>query len=156
MSLGGYSDRSTREFRRGGKAIWFREGTRDGDEILSNAKTIKNACHARRLFYAGVGQIPTTAKPGLIMGLGRDDVQAGEEVCALKGGAVLYALRRHDDMASVLGDGCGLAPMFSFVGEAYLHGFMDGEVLRYSEQQPTERPEGLREMGNSFENIYIK
>lgn len=52
-------------------------------------------------------------------GLGPMSIQPGDEVWMLCGGKVLYVLRRHETLPDT----------YTFVGEAYVHGFMHGEVF---------------------------
>ncbi|UPK94386.1 hypothetical protein LCI18_005321 [Fusarium solani-melongenae] len=53
-------------------------------------------------------------------GLGPMSVQPGDEVWMLCGGKVLYVLRHHETLPDT----------YRFIGEAYVHGFMHGEVFR--------------------------
>jgi hypothetical protein len=57
------------------------------------------------------------------MGLAIRGVQAGDLVVVARGGETPYILRRH--AGSVTEDGRG----YRFIGEAYVHGIMDGEAV---------------------------
>ncbi|KAF5580683.1 heterokaryon incompatibility (het-6OR allele) [Fusarium pseudocircinatum] len=50
------------------------------------------------------------------MGLGPPDIQTGDAICLLLGGSVAYALRR------------SAHETWTYVGECYVHGIMDGEA----------------------------
>ncbi|KAF9872461.1 heterokaryon incompatibility [Colletotrichum karsti] len=55
-------------------------------------------------------------------GLGPPSLQAGDSICVLRSGFVAYALRK-------AADGC-----WRYVGECYVHGIMDGEVMKGDEE----------------------
>ncbi|EEU46690.1 uncharacterized protein NECHADRAFT_77319 [Fusarium vanettenii 77-13-4] len=61
----------------------------------------------------------STAK-GLI-GLGNRDIQVGDFICVLGGGSMPFILRQ------VEGHGGDIA--YQYIGQAYVHGIMDGEVM---------------------------
>jgi hypothetical protein len=61
------------------------------------------------------------------LGLGRNSTQPGDIVCVLRGGNVPFILRKKVD------------GYYELVGEAYVHGIMDGSFVRIS------RKEGLKE-----------
>jgi hypothetical protein len=75
-----------------------------------------NATEGRRFF---------NTKGGFI-GLGNEGVKLGDEVAILAGGVTPFILRR--DMTTA-----ARRDHFSLVGEAYIHGLMDGEGLRIGE-----------------------
>jgi len=60
-------------------------------------------------------------------GAGRADSVFGEEVFVIPGGKTPFLLRplgpRHVP-------GIGIKPCYHFLGDCYLHGFMDGEGMR--------------------------
>jgi hypothetical protein len=53
---------------------------------------------------------------GYFLATSHGKIQAGDIVCVLLGGSVPYILRPKDDY-------------YILIGEAYVHGIMDGEVL---------------------------
>ena len=57
------------------------------------------------------------------LGLGRSSTQPGDVVCVLRGGNVPFILRKK-------GDG-----YYELVGEAYMHGIMDGSFVRKSQKE---------------------
>lgn len=59
------------------------------------------------------------------IGLVPEDAGVGDMIYVLLGGQVLYTLR--PVKVGLKDDGC--CTTFSFVGEAYLHGLMDGKVM---------------------------
>ncbi|RSL50395.1 hypothetical protein CEP54_011967 [Fusarium duplospermum] len=61
-----------------------------------------------------------TTDTGLI-GLGSRDIQVGDSISVLKGGRMPFILRK------VEGPGGGVA--YQYIGHAYVHGIMDGEVM---------------------------
>ncbi|RMJ09839.1 hypothetical protein CDV36_010530 [Fusarium kuroshium] len=61
-----------------------------------------------------------TTDTGLI-GLGSGDIQVGDSISVLGGGRMPFVLRR------VEGPGGGVA--YQYIGHAYVHGIMDGEVM---------------------------
>ena len=67
-----------------------------------------NACTGRKLFVTTKGHL----------GLGPGALQEGDLVCVLFGGIVPFVLRRCEDASCLL------------VGECYVHGFMQGEVVK--------------------------
>lgn len=58
------------------------------------------------------------------MGLAPGEARAGDLICVLLGGQVLYVLRPK-------GEG------FHFIGECYMHGMMSGEAMRPLESKST-------------------
>ncbi|KAF2001693.1 hypothetical protein P154DRAFT_158008 [Amniculicola lignicola CBS 123094] len=83
---------------------------------------MKLATFARRFFWTKRGY----------MGLAPAAAEVGDEVCVLFGGQVLYVVRPFDETKH------------EFIGECYLHGWMDGEAVR-----------GLGEDGESFGRMYV-
>lgn len=57
------------------------------------------------------------------LGLGRNSTQRGDTVCVLRGGNVPFILRKKDD------------GYYELVGEAYVHGIMDGSFVRKSRKE---------------------
>ena len=57
------------------------------------------------------------------LGLGRNSTQPDDVVCVLRGGNVPFILRKK-------GDG-----YYELVGEAYVHGIMDGSFVRKSRKE---------------------
>jgi hypothetical protein len=55
------------------------------------------------------------------LGIGSKSLEVGDLVCLLAGGSVPYVIRRIN----------GAENKFRFVGEAYVHGIMHGEAVRY-------------------------
>ena len=55
------------------------------------------------------------------LGIGAKSLEVGDLVCLLAGGSVPYVIRRIN----------GAENKFRFVGEAYVHGIMHGEAVRY-------------------------
>ncbi|CZR68827.1 uncharacterized protein PAC_18727 [Phialocephala subalpina] len=82
------------------------EATRKRDEMLASLRVV---CWARRLFWTSNGYI----------GIGPPSMKRNDMVCVLGGGQVLYILRQEEP------------DVFTFVGECYLHGMMDGQAMKY-------------------------
>ncbi|KAF4341563.1 het-6-heterokaryon incompatibility [Fusarium beomiforme] len=72
--------------------------------------TMHHVSWHRRLFVTDAGYI----------GLAHPSVQAGDEVALLSGGRVPFAIRKESQHSS---------NYYAMVGEAYVHGIMDGELL---------------------------
>ncbi|KAF4973369.1 hypothetical protein FSARC_347 [Fusarium sarcochroum] len=56
-----------------------------------------------------------------MIGLGNRDIQVGDSICILAGGKMPFILRQ------VEGPGGGVA--YQYIGQAYVHGIMDGEMM---------------------------
>jgi hypothetical protein len=67
---------------------------------------VSGITHGRRLFITSLG----------FLGLAPQASVVGDEICALLGGKVPYVIRRYGDR-------------YTFVGECYIFGLMNGEVL---------------------------
>lgn len=74
-------------------------GVLDGTNI-ENIDSVKDATMHRRLFFAGGSAEDGTAQSDLLLGLGRDDIEVGDQIWALKGGSVFYILRFHSIFAT--------------------------------------------------------
>ena len=83
---------------------------------------------------------------GALMGIGSHECRAGDEVWMLRGGSVLYVLRpvgcigmekrRYAErVVGEEGGGKDEEGRYRFVGECYVHGLMDGEVLDMLERK---------------------
>jgi hypothetical protein len=77
----------------------------------------KRMWHARTTFVAS----------GDFVGLGPSETQQGDVLCLLKGGRVPYVLRRQ-------------GTRYCFVGEALVHGIMDGQLLRNPSEHDLSAP----------------
>jgi hypothetical protein len=104
---------------RGGSVIPLRERPR--------LARIHHEGHVERLID---GRQYVTIEGGY-MGLVPQSMKVGDEIFMLTGGQVLYALRRN-------GNGSGERKAFSFLGEAYVHGLMDGEALQWLKEGKAE------------------
>ena len=80
--------------KRGGEADW-EAGTQQ------KINQIKEVTTQRRVLFAGSGQGEEADHSTLLLGIGRDDIQVGDELWALKGGSLLYVLRREGQLANV-------------------------------------------------------
>ena len=60
------------------------------------------------------------------MGLVPAAARLGDRIVLIFGGSVLYVLRPREGL---------LASQYEFVGECYIHGLMDGEVLDWEMDQ---------------------
>ncbi|KAL2163257.1 hypothetical protein VTH06DRAFT_5313 [Thermothelomyces fergusii] len=80
--------------------------------LLGFASAMKAACSGRPYVSTDEG----------LLGLGCPGVQAGDVVCVLYGTTVPYVLRPRPDGA------------MSLVGDAYIHGVMDGEALAWPDR----------------------
>lgn len=99
--------------KRGGLAAWDynTETLVPGDVNDNEANRVTSRCKMRNLAMTEKGYIALVFIEG----------RAGDVIFALKGGSMLYLLR----------------PMgyeFVFVGECYVHGFMDGEAVKLLEE----------------------
>lgn len=72
--------------------------------------------HPGPVFRAQCGRRPFVTHMGYI-GIGPADTKAGDTVCILNGGQTPYVVRGVD------------GARWNFIGECYVHGIMDGEVL---------------------------
>jgi hypothetical protein len=83
------------------------------DSIGEFMSSTQRACTNRRFFATSGGRI----------GLGPIDIKIGDSVCVLYGGPVPFIIREHVDDRP-----CHL------VGDAYIHGLMDGEAIKIRDQ----------------------
>ncbi|SPJ72129.1 related to heterokaryon incompatibility protein (het-6OR allele) [Fusarium torulosum] len=60
------------------------------------------------------------------IGLGPPDVRVGDSICVLLGGSVPYVLRQNSDDS------------WCYIGECYIHGIMDGEIVTKAVKSKTE------------------
>ncbi|KAI1622905.1 heterokaryon incompatibility protein-domain-containing protein [Exophiala viscosa] len=126
-----------------------------------------------------IGRCPFSLKPSHsasdgnnIWGLGPGWAQAGDEVWLLSGAKVPFVLRpRHQDVQRTLG-GCILdlhtgivkaygpdagQVAFEIVGECFILGLMDGELLGMMGPHPhrRERPPALKDLADDFSKLVI-
>lgn len=83
--------------------LW--QSAQDGESGRFFAELV-NTIHGRVFFTTSRGY----------MGFGAMGAKVGDQVCVLGGGYTLFILRKHNDH-------------FEMIGDAYLHGMMEGEVL---------------------------
>jgi hypothetical protein len=119
----------------------------------------------RRLFFT---QPDSEGGKGLL-GFGDATILAGDSVWMLKGGKVLYILReeeadgdrtlsvfnvtgeKHHSLNINKGD-----KQFVLVGECFIHGLMDGQLLDFMGEVPRKaRPAPLEQMDRDFRKIYL-
>jgi hypothetical protein len=74
------------------------------------------------------------ASKGHLLGLGPAETQLGDIVCVIPGHQTPMLLRNAE------------AGMYTFVGECYIHGIMDGEFLDFNENKPREQRQPIREI----------
>ncbi len=81
-----------------------------------------SACHNRKFFVTTNGYF----------GIGPRDAQAGDEIHILSGTPVPYVLRKSGDLSRAEDpeDDDADSPMYSMIGETYMHGIMQGEALK--------------------------
>ncbi|KAI1419219.1 HET-domain-containing protein [Xylaria sp. FL1777] len=63
------------------------------------------------------------------IGLAPDDVNEGDMICALAGGRLPFILRDASTTSKRLGKSTDIPRTYKLVGDAYLHGIMDGEAV---------------------------
>ncbi|GAW23816.1 hypothetical protein ANO14919_133930 [Xylariales sp. No.14919] len=63
------------------------------------------------------------------MGLAPDTVKEGDMICVLAGGRLPFILRDANTTFKRLGDSSGAERAHTLIGDAYLHGIMDGEAV---------------------------
>lgn len=80
-----------------------------GNDMLVREKQL--SAYSRRGFSTDKGRI----------GLGNRDIRVGDSICVLGGGSMPFILRQ------VEGHGGGVA--YQYIGQAYVHGIMDGEAM---------------------------
>jgi hypothetical protein len=104
-----------------------------------------------------------------LLGLGDATIQAGDSVWMFKGGKVLYVLRekksdadrtlsvfnvtgeKHHSLNINKGD-----KQFILIGECFIHGLMDGQLLDFIGEVPQKaRPAPLEQMDRHFRKIYL-
>ena len=119
----------------------------------------------RRLFFT---QPDSEGGKGLL-GLGDATIQTGDSVWMFKGGKVLYVLREkeseadrtlnvfnltgeeHHSLNITKGD-----KQFVLIGECFIHGLMDGQILDFIGEVPKKaRPAPLELMDRHFRKIYL-
>jgi hypothetical protein len=125
-----------------------------------NPYQLRRTVGGRALFRTQAG----STDGRVLLGLGPESMKCGDEVWLLKGGSVLYILRAHpaeprrdlqvldcsggqDKTVDMNQDG----KFYELVGEAFIHGLMDGELLGMMGEIPRrERPSPLKGMDRSF------
>ncbi len=104
-----------------------------------------------------------------LVGLGPDIAEPSDEVWMLKGGSVLYTLRpllvdesRSHSTLDVTGDRSGLRDywkgtvVYQYIGECFMVGLMDGEIVDMMGKEPKRsRPATLKEMDTEFRVITL-
>jgi len=88
-------------------------------------RNIRNSVNGRRLWKTSRS----------LIGLGHEDVQSGDVVCILLGCSVPVVLRKIQHLEDAY------KHYFEFVGEGYVHGMMDGEAMKYFEENGIEKQE---------------
>jgi hypothetical protein len=93
--------------------------SKSGEEDLANSflEAIKRVMLHRRFFLTRKGNF----------GIGPMSSQAGDLLYLFAGGRTPYIIRQGSARHSVNSEGCSDA--YTFVGECYCHGIMDGEAL---------------------------
>ena len=73
-------------------------------------------------------------RPNILLGIGPDTIEGGEEVWAAAGAEWPFILERHPRQeVSHYNDGEEAAPItYQFKGEAFAHGIMHGELFESS------------------------
>jgi hypothetical protein len=96
-------------------SIDFSYEYRDHDTLTSEERekkadirtNLKTSTHYRRLLWTSNDHI----------GLAPSDAEIGDKICVFYGGSVLYVIRKNKEK-----------PGYTFVGECYVDGFMNGEA----------------------------
>lgn len=102
-----------------GWRTWILSGFKEED----SARDIKDFSNAHAV-VADDRQFAVTEKGSL--GWVLHDARVGDSVAVLAGGRVPYTLRKCEDTDEGAGD---QLPRYTFLGDAYIHGIMDGETL---------------------------
>ncbi|KAK4939931.1 hypothetical protein LTR10_019890 [Elasticomyces elasticus] len=132
---------------------------------IGEADEVGSTVRCRRLFYTAA---EVTHDRGLL-GLGPGEAKTGDEIWVLKGGRMLYILRRFSipcegtlralDLTGGphhVVDFKGGEGFHTFVGESFIKGLMEGQVLDMIGDNPARQaPECLKGMGHDFEKLYI-
>ena len=132
---------------------------------FSHTGQVLSLLSPRQFLYAA----PLKNESRGLMGLERYDIQAGDEVWLLEGGRMLPVLRRVTLKSSVTCNALDLTgaahhektiqegeDVFLYVGECFIMGLMEGQVLDMLGENPKrQHPECLSNMGKGFEKIYI-
>ena len=146
----------------------FQSGSLSFEEYSKpqNRSTVKSTTMHRSLFFTRDAQRNSRG----LMGLGPGDGQPGDEIWMLKGGKVLYVLReteplKHgpysildttgrpsDSMHVTLSD-----TVRKCVGECFMLGLMDGELLDMMGDKPKRTVcASLAHMGAEFQHLYLR
>jgi hypothetical protein len=126
-----WQDRPNSEYPRGGtyeEASW-RTLLTDLDMMHGSYRRLTSSDDAEKMVnngLRGVWGISAYSKRGFstdkgMIGLGNRDIQVGDSVCVLTGGSMPFILRQ------VEGHGGDIA--YQYIGQAYVHGIMDGEAM---------------------------
>jgi Heterokaryon incompatibility protein (HET) len=104
----------------------------------------------------------------VLLGLGPQNLQPGDEVWLLRGGSVLYILRPRLAEAlpaaqvfdctesSGAKSEAEAEPFYQFIGEAFIQGLMDGQVLGMMGEHPKRaRPSALKSMDRHFRSVLL-
>jgi len=76
------------------------------------------------------------AEEGGLLGLGPNNLQTGDSLWVTSGSEWPYVFRsREEHSAMKYADGMTCSSIYEFVGEAYVHGIMHGELFRHSAPQ---------------------
>ncbi|KAM0541268.1 hypothetical protein ACHAPJ_013313 [Fusarium lateritium] len=79
------------------------------DELLTAEDHGKIGSYRKRGFSTDTGKI----------GIGNRDIRVGDSICILGGGNMPFILRQVE----------GHAAVYQYIGQAYVHGIMDGEMM---------------------------
>jgi hypothetical protein len=111
----------------------LKRGARFTVELLNRAFTsleeTQEAHHMRKSMAYTVGYRQFFYTKNGYMGVGPIALRVGDKICGFLGGQMLYAIRPR--LKSNLQE-------YTFLGECYVHGFMDGEALRYRDDGSVE------------------
>ncbi|KAM5342113.1 hypothetical protein ACJ41O_015144 [Fusarium nematophilum] len=126
---------NNREYPRGGsysRAAWCtvqggfffpKQGYagRIGSTDDAEAQFMETLNHCSLKDVVGYRQSAFTTREGMI-GLANRGIQIGDDVCILSGGKMPFIVRKADGRGSD-------AACYSYIGQAYVHGIMDGEAM---------------------------
>jgi len=161
--------RDVERIKAGDRYTWSRNASLDVGSVpsRSQASSLSSAVRGRSIFSTGA--IDGDGDEEGLLGLGPSWMVPGDEIFMFKGGSVLYVLREYmatDSYSAPCLDCNGQESnmihatagdsFYCYVGECFMHGLMDGEILdMIGSDRKRETPAALAGMDDDFKKYYI-
>lgn len=153
------------------------QGWHEREAYSSGSRSVSSVMPKARWQHLQLGRkffvtSETPDQEAYLLGLGPQNMVAGDEIWMLKGGKVLYALRRVADVKVkntlvIRTDGaqhhersaCAPQPTYRFLGEVFMLSLMDGEIIEMMGKHPAfakaPRPSLLKDLSDEFSEIHL-